>query len=139
MATDPSTWGQRWRDGAGTGQQRFIDGVRNTTVDPTQLAIAAQGAMVTNFQQSVTSGRWARNLSAVGKGGWQQATVDKAGNWSTGIAAGGSKYDSAMSTWGPIINATAAAARQMPSGTLAQNLARANYFATTLYNRKRGL
>jgi hypothetical protein len=129
---------QRWKDGAATGQQRYVEGIQTTDSDPVANAIRAQTAMVSNFNESVTSGRWARNLGAVGKAGWQQASVAKAGNYSTGIAASGDKYQAAMQTWGPIIDSTAAATRQMPSGTLAQNLARANYFATQLYNRKRG-
>jgi hypothetical protein len=128
----------RWKAGAGAGQQRYVEGIQTTESDPVAAAIRAQGAMVSNFNESVTSGRWARNLGAVGKQGWQAASIAKAGNYGTGIATGGDKYQAAMQTWGPIIDSVAAAARQMPSGTLQQNLARANYVATQLYNRKRG-
>jgi hypothetical protein len=139
MPKDLATTVANWINAAGAAQQKFVEGVQRTDVDPTQRAIAAQGALVNNFVQAVQSGRWSRNLAAVGKAGWQAATVAKAGNYGTGIAAGRTAFETAMSTWLPIIDSAAAAARAMPSGTLQLNLARANAFATALYNRKRGL
>jgi hypothetical protein len=115
-----------------------VEGVQNTNKDPVAAAIRAQGALLANFQQAVTSGRWARNLGAVGKAGWQAAVTAKAGNYSTGIAAGADNYAGAMQVWLPRIHQAAAQANAMPSGTLALNLARSNAFATALYNAKRG-
>src|SRR3954452_16493775 len=86
----------RWTQSAGTAQTRFTEGVQSTTVDPTQLAIAAQAKLLQGFNEAVQSGRWARNLAQVGAGGWKQATLAKANNYSTGIAAGAGKYQSAM-------------------------------------------
>lgn len=139
MAFDLTRAVDRWKQGAGGAQQRYVEGIQTTDSDPVANAIRAQGALVSNFTESVTSGRWARNLGAVGKTGWQQASVAKAANYGVGITAGADKYQTAMQTWGPIIDSVAAAARQMPGGTLSQNLARANFVATQLYNRKRGL
>src|SRR6266496_2904987 len=127
MVSDPSTWGDKWSTGISGKQQKFVDGVQGTTVDPTALAIAAEGAMLANVTQAVTSGRWRQALQRAGKAKWQGNTIAKAA------------YETAMQTWGPIIVQTAASARAMPGGSLANNLARANYLATTLYNRKRGL
>ena len=139
MATDLATTVARWTQGAQGAQQKFVEGVQNTSVDPTQRAIAAEGALVSNFTQAVSSGRWRQRLAAVGKTGWQNATVAKAGNYSTGIAAGQDAYASAMQTWLPFIQQTAAQVRNMPSGSLGANLARANAMATALYNRKHGI
>lgn len=130
---------QRWTTGAGGAQQAFIDGVNNTDVDPTQRAIANQAGALSGYADAINSGRWARNLQAVGKSGWQAATVAKAANYGTGISAGTQKYSAAMATWLPIIDQVAAAAKAMPGGSLGQRLARANYVATQLYNRKRGI
>lgn len=129
----------RWQSGAGGAQQAFVDGVQNTDVDPTARAVANAAGALSGYADAINSGRWARNLQAVGKGGWQAATVAKAGNYGTGIAAGVPKYTAAMTTWLPIIDQVAAAAKAMPGGSLAQRLARANYVATQLYNRKRGI
>lgn len=138
MAKDLATVSQNWQTGAGGAQQKFVDGVQSTNKDPVARAIAAQSALLANFTQSVTSGRWQRNLAAVGKAGWQQATVAKAANYATGIQAGLQNYEKAMGVWLPRINQAAATVNAMPSGSLAQNLARANQFATLLYNAKRG-
>lgn len=138
MAKDLASVVDAWSSSGASAQQKFVDGVQSTDKDPVSLAIRSQQQLVANFTQAVTSGRWAKALSAVGKQGWVAATVAKAGNYQTGIMAGRGKYESAMQTWLPIINAEAARVNAMPSGSLQANLARANAFATALYNRKRG-
>lgn len=139
MATDLATTISRWQQGASAGQAKYVEGVQSTTKDPVAAAIRAQGALVSNFNEAVSSGRWARGLQSVGKAGWQAAVQAKAQNYSTGIAAGADNYQQAMTTWLPRIQQAAASVQAMPSGTLSQNLARANAFATALYNAKRGL
>lgn len=128
----------KWSANASGAQQAFVDGVQNTSVDPTQRAIANQAGALAGYQAAITSGLWARKLAAVGKAGWQAATVAKAGNYGTGIAAGTDKYASAMSQWLPVIQQAGVAAKNMPGQTLQQRIARSAYVATTLYNRKRG-
>lgn len=134
---DLATTISRWRTGAGGAQQSFVDGVQRTDKDPTALAIANQAGMLAGVTEAVNSGRWARALSAVGKQGWVTATVNKASNYATGIAAGEQAYADAMATWLPRIQSAAAQAKAMPGATLQQRLARANAFATALYNAKR--
>jgi hypothetical protein len=128
---------QKWAANAGGAQQAYVDGIQNTTVDPTALAIANEAGYLSGVQQSV--GLWRARLAATGRTGWQTASVAKAGNYGTGISAGTPKFERGMTTWLPIIQQTGAAAKQMPGATLQQRLQRSNYVATTLYNRKRGL
>lgn len=139
MAVDLATVVARYRDGAGGAQQRYVEGIQQTSKDPVAAAVNAAQAMLSNFQQSVSSGRWQRAIQAVGKAGWQAASEAKAANYGVGVQAGLGKYETSMTTWLPIINQAAAAANAMPSGTLALNLARSAAFATALYNRKRGI
>ncbi len=138
MAKDLTTTISNWTNGASAGQGKYVQGIQGTTVDPTQLAIRAQTALLSNFTQSVTSGRWANRLAAAGKAKWEQNSVAKAGNWSTGIASGETAYATAMQTWLPRIQSAAASVRNMPSGTLAASQARSAAFMATLYNAKRG-
>lgn len=138
MAKDLATTVGRWRTGAGGAQQAFIDGVQRTEKDPTQLAIANAQGMLAGVTEAVTSGRWQRNLAAVGKQGWQSKTVAKAANFGVGIAAGEQAYADAMTTWLPRIHTAAASAKAMPGQTLQQRLQRSAAFATALYNAKRG-
>jgi len=137
MAASLEQTTSRWSQGAAAGQTRFSEGVQNTTVDVVARALAAQPALLAGFNEAVTSGRWARNLSAKGTSGWKAATVAKAGNYATGIAAGADNYSQAMQTWLPPIQSAAAQAKAMPGATLQQRLARSAAFATTLYNQKR--
>lgn len=139
MAKDLTTTVNNWKGSTATGEQKYVQGIQATQVDPTQLAIQAQSALLANFNQAVQSGRWAQRLGAAGKGKWQTNSVNKATNWSTGVQQGGDAYQAAMSVWLPIIDSAAATVRNMPSGTLAASQARAAQFMSILYNRKRGL
>ncbi len=127
---------QRWADSAGMAQSRYGEGVQATAKDPTALAIQQQSKLMTNFQQAVSSGRWARNLGRVGKTGWQAATLAKAANYGTGIAASKSKYETAI---GPVLQVEASLQQQiasMPKATLADSIARMAAWATGLHNWK---
>lgn len=137
MAADLQQTIERWSSSGATGQQRYQEGVANTTVDVVARAIAAEGALVANFSQAVSSGRWRRGLQANGGTAyWKQQTQAKASNWSTGISAGRDKYANAMQTWFPRIQSAAQQARNMPGGTFAERMARATAYATTLHNQK---
>lgn len=138
MAKPVSTWATNWQNSAGKAQTNYTEGVQSTTTDVVGNAIAAQGAMVANFTQSVTNGTWARNLSAVGNQGWKNATLAKAGNYATGFAAGAQKYASAMQVWGPRIEQISAAARAMPGGTVDNRIARSVYLQRQLHAAKVG-
>ena len=129
----------RWVQSAGTAQQRYTEGVQGTQVDVVGRAVAAQGKLLANFQQAVTSGRWARELQATGTAGWKQAAIAKAGNYSTGIQAGQDKYQQAMSTWLPIIQSAAASVQQMPNTSFQDSINRATAFMTALHNAKQSL
>ena len=133
---DLNTTVTRWQQSAGTAQTRFTEGVQATTKDPTALAIQAQQKLLQGFTEAVQSGRWQRNLAAVGQAGWKSATLAKANNYSTGISAGAPKFQAAMQTWLPIINAASQQVQSMPNNSFADSLARMNAFATALHNAK---
>jgi prophage DNA circulation protein len=134
---DAATVAQRWVNAAGAAQQRFTEGVQATTKDPTALAIAQVQKLQANFIQAVTSGRWQRNLAKAGKAGWQAATVAKAGNYGTGIAASQDKFAAAMAPVLAIEAQLQAAINAMPNATLADSIARSAAWQTGLYNWKR--
>lgn len=133
MIPDAATVADRWVQSAGQAQSRFTDGVQNTQLDPTALAVAQQNKLVSNFQQSVTSGRWARGLQRVGKAGWQSATVAKASNYGTGVNAAKSKYLEAI---GPVLQVEAALQsqiRSMPKATIQDSIARSTAWQLGLH------
>lgn len=133
---DLATTVARWRDSAAAGQTRFTEGVQATQVDVAGRAVAAQPALLANFQQAVTSGRWARRLQEVGTAGWKAATIAKAANYAVGIAAGADDYQRAMTTWLPIIQSAAASVGAMPRTSFQDSLNRMTAFATALHNAK---
>lgn len=134
FVVDAATAAQRYVQGASQGQARFVEGVQSTTKDPTALAVAAQGKLVTNFNAAIQAGKYARGLSRVGKAGWQAATVAKASNYTTGIQAGASKYEAAI---GPVlsqISSLQSQIAQMPNNTIEDSAARARAFMVGLHN-----
>lgn len=129
----------KWQQNTSASQQAYVDGVQNTTVDPTQLAIANESGYLSGVQSAVSTGLWRRKLAAVGKAGWQQATISKAANFANGVANGADKYERAMQQWLPVIQQVGAQAKAMPGQTIDQRLQRSAYVGRTLYNRKRGI
>ena len=127
---------QRYQESAAMGQQRYVEGVQASQVDIVGRAIAAQPKLLANVTQAITSGRWQRRLAEVGNAGIKAATLAKAANYSTGIAAGVPNFQKAMQTWLPIIQSAAASAQSMPNATFQDSLNRMTAFATALHNAK---
>lgn len=125
-----------YKASAPTAQTNYVAGVKASTKPIVQAAVAAQGAMVANFNAAVQSGLWANRLNNVGDAAIRQAAVDKAGNYSTGITTGATKYGQRMATWLPIIDGAANTVNAMPSGTLAASINRVSQFMTILHNAK---
>lgn len=115
----------------------WLAGIQSTTVDPTALAAAAGNQAVSNYTQAWTSGRVQAGLARSGKAGWVKGATDKQQNYQMGIAQAGPKFQQAMQTWLPIIDAAAQRVKAMPSGSLAASQARADAFMADLYNAKR--
>jgi hypothetical protein len=114
-----------WQAGTGTGQQRYLDGVAGSDIDVVGRAVASQNALLSNFQQSVQSGLWARRLQAAGNQGWKNGVATKGGqNWSNGIQAAGPKYQAKMQAVLQVEAGLQQTIQQMPSGTPAANDAR---------------
>lgn len=127
---------QRWAESAGTAQTRYSEGVQATQVDVVGRAVAAEAKLLSGFQQAVSSGYWRRRISEVGTPGWKAATVAKASNYATGIAAGRDRYQQAMQTWLPIIQSAAAQVQSMPNNSFQDSLNRMTAYATALHNAK---
>ena len=90
--------------------------------------------MQTNWQQAVSSGRWAAGVQNVGTGGWKSATVAKASNYTTGFQAGASKQATAIAK---ILNAEAQIVNSLPPrGTFEQNVQRSVAVQTALHALK---
>lgn len=122
--SSPQAGADAWANSAGAAQTKWSDGVQNTQKDIVGRAVAQSGAAVSNYTDSITSGRWAAALQAVGNAGIKAAAAKKAGNYATGIAASKDKYLATAQKLYPYIAQAVAMVDGMPSGNLAASKAR---------------
>lgn len=87
---------QNWTASAGRAQTDYQAGIEGYTGDWAGATTRQQAAMSTNWNQSVSSGRWAQGVNAVGTGGWKNATVAKIANYGVGFQAGAAKFSTAI-------------------------------------------
>jgi hypothetical protein len=120
----PQAGADAWSAGVSGASQKYSDGVQNTTKDQAGLAVAAQGALLSNFTEAVASGRWAAKVMARGTSYWKSTTVAKAANYVTGATAGKGNYLTAAQQLYPYESQLQAQVDAMPSGTRAASLAR---------------
>jgi hypothetical protein len=126
-----------WANSAGRAATAFQEGVQSTQKDQAALAVAQQATLLSNFTQSVTSGRWAAGVQRRGTGYWKSQTIAKAPNYSQGFTAGAANQASAIAK---IINAEAGIVGSLPArGDINQNLQRANAFALAMHAQKGSL
>lgn len=129
-----------WQQGTQAAQPKYSQGIQNSQdwAGPTVNAIPQ---MVAGIQQAFQDGRIAAGINNLGTAGWRTATLAKASNWYQGVTSqlgvqhmtqGAAKLYGMLNTAINIVDG-------MPRGTLSENLARANAFATSMYNQKRGL
>ena len=117
-----------WESRATAETTKWSANLQGTSKPIVQAAIAQKSVMKSNFAQSVDSGRWEQNLSAVGDAGIKAAAKAKEGNFGTGITAGKSKY---LAKIGPLLTYIQGGLPQlesMPKGTTAAGVARATYW-----------
>lgn len=84
-----------WANSAGRAAAAWQEGVQNFNGDWAGATVAQEQTALTNITQAFTSGRWRAGVLATGTGGWKQATVSKASNFSTGFAAGAQRQAAA--------------------------------------------
>lgn len=127
----------KWKQNAAGAQERYTQGVASTSIDVVARAIAQAPAAAANYAQAVSSGRWARALTASGgTANWKAQTQKKAGNYGTGIAAGEDKFNAAMSKLLPAIEQIVGSLPARQPGNVGANLQRVAALATALHSRK---
>lgn len=119
--TTPQEAAKKWQTNAGAAQQKWSDNVQATTVDVMARAINAAQAAIAGYTQSLSSGAWARAITASGgTGNWKTKVAAKSQNYVTGINAGLTKMESAMGKLLPgIQQIMAGAPARGPAGSAA--------------------
>lgn len=119
----PQQAAQAWRESAGRAQTNYQEGVQGFQGDWAGATTSQQSTLLTNFQQAVSSGRWAQGVQRVGTNGWKSRTVSKIANYGVGFQAGASRQETAI---GKILAAESNIVGSLPPrGTFEQNKARA--------------
>jgi hypothetical protein len=134
----PSEHAALWAQKFGGSAERYKAGIARTQGNPAQKAIAAQDRLLSNFTESVTSGRWANALSKVSEASWKQAATEKgAPALATAARVAQEKVARAESIMGPIRDSIVSS---LPArGGIEENLERARQMAMKMHDaRKRG-
>jgi hypothetical protein len=126
-----------WSNSAGRAAADWETGVQGYTGDWAGATTRQQAVMQTNWTQSVTSGRWANGVNAIGTAGWKSRTVAKSSNYTTGFSAGAANQAAAAQ------KIQAALANIVPSlparGTYEQNKTRSTTLMDSLHALKGSL
>ena len=126
----PQQAAQAWTNSAGAAAANFQQGVEGFQGDWAGATTSQGAAYINGVQQAYSSGRWAAGVNRTGTNGWKSQTVAKLANYSVGFNAGASRFQSAIAK---VISAEQnIVAGLPPRGSLQQNLARANAFATQM-------
>lgn len=129
--------GQKFVERASAASSDYVKGANETGKDQSALAVAAKDRMLSALTKSVTSGRWAKNLSAAGKGAWLKGVTGKGANrFGEGVSDSLSKY---VTNSGKYDSARGAAA-SLPRGEKgsATNIARVTAVVNSLRTAKVG-
>ena len=105
--------------------QEIANQVMKVTTAPGMQAAKKADKMLTNITNSITSGRWARRVSAVSLSDWQDAMVKKGiPRISQGIDAARPKVEAFFTAFLPHLDKVSAEVSQMPDLTLEDNINR---------------
>jgi hypothetical protein len=123
-----------WTGASGRAGTAWTVGITGTQKDQAALAVAQQATLLANFNQAVSSGRWAAGVQRRGTAYWRSQSLAKQANYTTGYSAGEGNFSSSIAK---IINAEAGIVSSLPArGDFSQNLQRAAAFATALHQLK---
>lgn len=113
-------------------------GVERVTTAPGVAAGKKQGKMLANLTESITSGKWKRNVEGVSLEDWKGKMIDKGINRiSGGIDAAKEKTIAFHAQIAPVIDAAQAKIKAMPDLTFEDNIARSAAFLREMHKFKK--
>ncbi len=132
-------WGRRL-NAAGTD---IANGVDNVKEAPGAKAAAAQELMLARLIESIQSGVWAKNVSAVSLEDWKTAMKKKAiPRISQGVTSAQAKKGAIINELLKAVDNAAAEANALPKGSIEDSIARAAAFMRSMSEnapKKRGI
>jgi len=122
-------WLEKWGQRLNASGQFITSGVNNVQTAPGVSAAAAQDRMLTNLTAAITSGVWARNVSAVSLSDWKSAMINKGvPRLSQGVTAAQKNKSQVIGQLLAAVDNAASQANALPKGGLDQNIQRAVTF-----------
>lgn len=125
--------------GAQAAVGRYVDGIRNTDVNPMEKAAQKANKAAAGYADSIASGRWARGLMSATKEEWiAGATAGGGSAYTSGIQAKTAKIARKL---GPALDATynvADRVASMPTDTVQQRIAKSVAYQQQRYEASRG-
>lgn len=119
--------------------QDMAEGVRNVTEAPAIKAVAKQDKLINNWNESITSGRWAQRMKTVTLDDWKKAMLEKGLNRvSAGIDASQGKMEAFYAELLPYQNDLSRKIANMPDLTLEDSIQRATTFIRGMANFRKG-
>jgi hypothetical protein len=126
MARDPNSVARKWASNTAASTQAVEDGIQRLRESPTAAAARRKDAYVEGVRKAVAEGKWERGLQAVSLDQWQTAMRDKGiPRIGAGAQAAEGDFASFMGEFLPHLDQLDGVLRNMPRGTLEQNIARA--------------
>lgn len=121
VRTDAAAAAAAWAQGMASAGSKVTAGVQAVQQAPGAAAARQQGLYTS--QVAANAGKWARKVSAVSLGDWQQATIEKGiPRLASGAQAAQPKMASFMGSFLPVLSSAVASLPQR--GTYEQNKAR---------------
>lgn len=129
---------QRLVSGAQAAASRYVEGIRNTDVNPMERASQKAQKAQAGYVDAITSGKWQRGLAAATKEEWVAgATAGGGSAYTAGISAKAGKIARKL---GPVLDQTyrvADAVANMPTDTIQQRIAKSQAYQLQRYEASR--
>jgi|SRR5665213_86329 len=127
----------KWAQNTGASAPAWVAGIQSTTVDVMGRAVAQIPAAIAGYTASLSSGAYAKAVQASGgTANWKAKAEAKQSNFLTGVTAGASKQESALTK---IMAAMPGIVSSLPARGPAgapQNYQRSAAVGTALHARK---
>jgi len=119
-------WLTKWGNQLNASGQYIQAGVNAVKTAPGIAAAAQQNLMLTNLTASITSGQWAKAVSAVSLQAWQAAMINKGiPHISAGVTSAQQNKTASITALLAAVDASVAAIQNLPKGGLQNNINRA--------------
>lgn len=119
-------WLTKWGNNLNAAGPYIQSGVNAVKTAPGVAAAAQANLMLTNITASITSGQWAKAVSGVTLGQWQQAMINKGiPHISAGVTSAQANKSAQITALLNAVDTSVAAIQNLPKGGLQNNINRA--------------